>query len=161
MLVGAFLALVAAVLVAAAPSTSPPPVDAAGLSATQAAPDIAARLAKWKPIDMPWDEKALSPRERQMVERLVAACRELESVYWRQSDPQALALYLGLAGRADASSQQLRRMLWIDGSRYDLLEENKPFVGTSGPPPGRALYPTDLSRADFDRYLDAHPAERQ
>ena len=49
---------------------------------------------------MPWQSAGLGARERQLVEKLVEACRQLESIYWRQSDPQALALYKALASVA-------------------------------------------------------------
>src|SRR5258708_6183887 len=51
------------------------------------------RLAKWKPVQMPFHSTGLSARERQMVEKLVEACRLLDAVYWRQSDIGGPALY--------------------------------------------------------------------
>src|SRR5260370_159219 len=68
------------------------------------APGLEQRLAKWKPVAMPWQSAGLSARERQLVEKLVEACRQLESIYWRQSDPQALALYKALAPGAPGAS---------------------------------------------------------
>ena len=144
------------------------------------APDLEQRLAKWKPVSMPWQSAGLSARERQLVEKLVEACRQLESIYWRQSDPQALALYKslapgasgaagapGAAGRAAAAHaaapgalRALRRLLWINGSRYDLLDENRPFVGKQPAPPGRALYPEGATRQEVDAWVAAHPAAR-
>src|SRR5436190_4555509 len=56
------------------------------------APDIDARLARFKPVKMPYDASALSARERQMVDQLVVALRQLENMFWRQSDPEGLAL---------------------------------------------------------------------
>jgi hypothetical protein len=154
----ALLVLVAARgLGAAAPSPGAHPA----LTASLAAKDIDRRLARWKPVEMPWNESTLNPREQQMVERLVAACRELESIYWRQNDPQSLDLYLSLADAKTPALQHLRRLLWINGSRYDLLDENRPFVGTSPAPPGRALYPADLGKDELERYVAAHPAEKQ
>jgi hypothetical protein len=54
---------------------------------------LSQRLARWKPVDMSYQPEALSARERQMVEKLVEACRLLDSVYWRQSDLTGLSLY--------------------------------------------------------------------
>ena len=159
------------------------------------APGLEQRLAKWKPVAMPWQSAGLSARDRQLVEKLVEACRQLESIYWRQSDPQALALYKALAPVAPgapgvagvpaapgapaapqppgssrtaggapaphtAALRALRRLLWINGSRYDLLDENRPLVGKQPAPPGRALYPEGATRQEIDAYIAAHPAAR-
>ena len=97
---------------------------------------------------MPYNAAALSERERQMIDQLVIACRELENIYWRQSDPDALALYNALEPDKTPLAQNLRRYLFINGSRFDLVDENKPFVGTAPMPPGRALYPAGLTRAE-------------
>jgi hypothetical protein len=53
------------------------------------APDLDARLARFKPVRMPYDASALSPRERQMVDQLVIALHQLENIFWRQSIPRA------------------------------------------------------------------------
>ena len=89
------------------------------------------RLAKWKRVDMPFHSAGLSARERQMVEKLVEACRLLDEVYWRQSDIDGLALY------KTPKTDTRKMLLSIMGSRWDLLDENKPFAGAhadaSGP----------------------------
>src|SRR5262245_59078182 len=60
-------------------------------------PDLDQQLAKFRRVPMPFDAKGLSARERQMVEKLVLACRYLENIFWRQSDPEGLTLYQSLA----------------------------------------------------------------
>src|ERR1700722_17719467 len=60
-------------------------------------PDLAQRLAKFQRVQMPFHSAALTPREQQLVRKLVEACGYLESIYWRQSDPEGLALYPSLA----------------------------------------------------------------
>ena len=63
-----------------------------GLASAQT-PSIASRLAKWKNVDMPFHTAGLTDGERQMVDKLVEACRLLDDVYWRQSDLDGLKLY--------------------------------------------------------------------
>ncbi len=104
--------------------------------------------------------RSLTPRERQMVVKLVEACQFLESIYWRQSDPEGLKLYDELAGSTAPRALELRRFLRINGSRFDLINNNAPFVGTAPWPPGRALYPADLTHEEFDRYVAAHPEQK-
>jgi hypothetical protein len=55
----------------------------------------------------------------------------------------------------------LRRLLWINGSRYDLLDENRPFVGKRPAPPGRALYQEGVTRQEIGAWVAAHPVARQ
>src|ERR1035438_3243983 len=76
--------------------------------------DVAARLAKGKNVDMPFRSAGLTERERQMVDKLVEACRRLDDVYWRQSDLDGLARY---KSTSDAS---LKTLLTIMGGRWDL-----------------------------------------
>ena len=72
------------------------------------ATDLAARLAKYKPVKMPFDSTHLNARENQMVAKLVDAAGLLDCIYWRQSDPDGLKLYLSLANSKDARDQTLR-----------------------------------------------------
>src|SRR5437660_5224500 len=92
------------------------------LFAAPAASDLSMRLARWKPVEMPFDTYALDARQRREVEKLVDASRQLELIYWQQSEPTALTLY------RSTKDPQLRRMLMINGGRLDLIDENKPLA---------------------------------
>jgi hypothetical protein len=149
----------AVVLAVQGPSQAPPTIDAAAALRT-AAPDLGARLARFKQVRMPFNAAALDARERQLVDQLVLANQFLERMYWRQSDPEGLALYKALAGSTSPVARDLRRLLIINGSRWDLVRENEPFVGRMPMPAGHALYPADLTRRDIDAYVAAHPASK-
>ncbi len=124
------------------------------LVAAPSATDIAQRLARWKPVQMPYHSETLSARERQEVDKLVGASREMEAIYWQQSDPEALKLY------ETTKNANLKQLLFINGSRFDLIDDNKPFVGTKPLPPGWNLYPEGLTSAQIEAYVKAHPAEK-
>ena len=109
---------------------------------------------------MPSAMEKLGSRERQLVERLIEACREIEKTFWQQSDPKGLTLFRSLAGSSEPRDRSLRRYLWINGSRWDLLDENRPFVGREPMPPGHTLYPQGITRAEIEAYAEAHPVER-
>ncbi|HEX4535651.1 MAG TPA: hypothetical protein VH140_01785 [Candidatus Acidoferrum sp.] len=130
------------------------------LSDLKVAPDLDARLARFKPIKMPFHQQSLSPREVQLVHKLVDAANYIEQIYWRQSDREGLKLYLSLAGSTNPQDVKLRHFLKINGSRYDLVDEMKPFVGTDPAPPGRALYPLGLTREDIEKYVQQHPDQK-
>ena len=98
-------------------------------------------LAKWRRTPMPFNSEKLSARDAWMVEKLVVACQYLDDIYWRQSDPDGLTLYKQLEGSQSARDQKILRLLQINGSRWDLLDNNKPFVGSEPMPPGHAMFP--------------------
>jgi hypothetical protein len=125
-----------------------------------AVPDLARRLARFKPVRMPFSSGGLNARERQMIDQLVIACRYLERMYWRQSDPEGLALYNALDRVDTPLARNVRHYLLINGSRWDLVDENRPFIDGVPMPPGRALYPPDLKRPEIDTYLAAHPDKK-
>jgi len=124
------------------------------------APDLDARLAKFKPLPMPFNRTGLSSREQQLVQKLVDAANSIERIYWRQSDPDGLKLYGQLQKSTDELDQKVLRFLKINGSRYDLLDELRAFVGTQPAPPGRALYPAGLTRDEIEHYATAHPEQK-
>ena len=124
------------------------------------ASDLDERLAKLRRVEMPFQSKGLTARERKLVEKLVDASRYLEDIYWRQLDPEGLELYQTLENSKNPQDEKLRRLLWINGSRFDRLDEDKPFVGTSPMPPGRGLYPPNLTRSQVEQYVKDHPEKK-
>ena len=130
--------------------------------------DLEAQLAKWKRVELPFAAEGLSPRERQMVEKLVEASQHLNQVFWLQNDPEGLRLYNDISASRNPDDQKMFRMLRINGGRYDLLAENKTFAcrsaeyhdGCPTTPPGRALYPVGLTRAQLEQYVQQHPGRK-
>jgi hypothetical protein len=124
------------------------------------APDLDQRLAKFRRVRMPFNRTGLTVREQQLVKKLVEACGYLESIFWRQSDPEALALYQSLESSTNPRDVKLRTYLKLNASRFDLIDENKPFVGTEAMPPGRGFYPAGLTREQIEQYVKDHPDQK-
>ena len=124
------------------------------------APDLTQRLSKFRKVQMPYNSAALTANERKMVLKLVDASRNLEDIFWRQSDPEGLDLYQSLQGTQNLTEKKLRHYIWINASRFDLIDENKPFVGTEPMPPGRGFYPKGLTRDQVEKYVKEHPEKK-
>src|SRR5260221_9018853 len=124
------LALVLAfLLLAAKPSVDPALI----------APDIEGRLTRFKPVEMPFTFEGMSAREKRVVDELIAACRDLEDIYWRQNNPDDIALYNATAHSSSATIKAFHHYLWINSSRFDQINENEPFYGKHPARPGRQL----------------------
>jgi hypothetical protein len=125
----------------------------AAIAAAQPALSIAERVARWKPVQMSFHSEGLTAHDKQMVDKLVEACRLLNDVYWRQSDAAGLALYI------KTTDSQIKQLLNVNGSRWDLID-GQPFAATGPQPPGRDLYPHDLTRQQIEQYVAQHPADK-
>lgn len=127
-------------------------------------PDLADQVAKFKPIHIAYDSTGLTKSEQKMVVKLVDAAGLLDCIYWRQSDPEALELYISLANSGGSTRDKLvSEYLKINGSRWDLINDNKPFAGIGAlepMPPGHAFYPWGISKQKFDAYVAAHPDQK-
>jgi hypothetical protein len=124
-------------------------------------PDLAERVAKFKLVHMPFNSAGLSTREKEMVAKLVDASGLLDCIYWRQNDPEGLKLYLSLAKSKDPQDQLLRRYLKINGSRFDLIDDDKPFVGHEPMSLGRGFYPPGMTRAAFEELVAKSPKMKE
>jgi hypothetical protein len=124
------------------------------------ATDLPQQLAKWRVVRMPFHSAGLSVRERRMVEKLVDASRYLDDIFWRQSDPDGLTLFHELEGNTNRIDANVRRLLMINGSRFDLLRDNQPFVGQQPMPAGRGFYPPGLTRQQIEQYVQQHPESK-
>ncbi len=126
----------------------------------QVVSDLDQRLAKFRRVEMPFHSAGLSTREIKMVGKLVDASGYLEEIFWRQIDPDGLTLYESLAVSKNPKDEMLRRYLWINASRFDLLDDQKPFVGATPMSPGRGFYPPNLTREQIEQYVKAHPEKK-
>ncbi|HWF05073.1 MAG TPA: Zn-dependent hydrolase [Candidatus Angelobacter sp.] len=141
-------------------ATAPPKTADKCLLKENVNENIAAQVAKFKLVPMPFSVSGLNDAERKMVTKLVDASLFLDGIYWRQSDPKGLELYKRLLGCNQVMNQKIRRFLMINGSRYDLLENNKPFVGSDPFLPGHALYPAGITREEIEAYVGKHPEKK-
>jgi hypothetical protein len=124
------------------------------LFALQASDTLDARLARFREVRMPFHAERYTVKERRMIDKLVEACQHLEMIFWEQSDPEGFALL------KKAPDPKLRRLLMVNGSRFDFIDEHKPFAGKEPMSPGRALYPPGLTRERIEQYVKRHPEKR-
>src|SRR5215470_5646791 len=120
----AFPATVPLLLSLQASSSTAPGGGSSGVSIAASlgvAPDLDARMARFKPFEMPFDRSGFSEREQRLVGKLVDAANNIERIYWRQSDPEGLKLYAELKKSQDPLDRKVLQFLKANGSRYDLI----------------------------------------
>lgn len=123
--------------------------------------DLDRRLAKYVPAEMVFDARPLPEKDRNLLRRLVAAAREIDEAFWRQSYSRAVEIRERLRTARDPLSAKVLRLVLINGGPFDRLDEFRPFYGTEKFPPGAGFYPENLTKKEFEAYLEAHPDQRE
>lgn len=109
---------------------------------------------------MPFNSKGLTADQVKVVEKLVTASQYLDNIFLRQSDTEVVGMMRTLQHSSDPKAKKILRTLRIQGTRYDLLSENKPFIGTEPMSPDRRFYPAGLTREQIEEYVKEHPEKR-
>jgi putative hemolysin len=132
------------------------------VSLPEPAPDIIARAAKLKPLDMSQSalSKSLADWELAVLDKMHQAAGAMDAAYWKQVDPQDEQLFHSLAGATDPTEAAERLMLDANYGRWDRFDEFAPFLGDEPRPAGGYVYPPDLTKEELDAYIAAHPDEK-
>ena len=124
------------------------------------APDVGERLARLVRTEIAADLSALSQSDRAALAEIVAAAREMDTVFrlqvWR-SNPELAAELERAEGPLAAPARDLYRVMQ---GPWDRLDADAPFVGTTAKPPGAGFYPEQMTRERFESWIEAHPEDR-
>jgi hypothetical protein len=104
----------------------------------------------------------LSPGERSAVTKLLEVGRLFQDVYEQQRHRNALTVRAALAKRTDPLGRDLYTLYRLNQGPIATTLENKrePALAVADAPPGKNVYPWDLTKAELDAFLAAHPGER-
>ncbi len=123
------------------------------------APDIEARRARFVPKELVADVSSLSNGDRRALSHLVLAARIMDEIFRVQAwagNPE-FARRLPSLELPQAALDYYRIM----AGPWDRLEAFEPFIGTKPHPEGAGYYPEDLTKNEFEAWLEAHPGDRK
>jgi hypothetical protein len=124
--------------------------------------ELKEKLAEYTPMDIKADLSHLSERQRKVVEKLVEAAKLANEIYWKQSSIDGVAVRDSLQKFNTPYAQDLLKYVMINFGPYDQIHDKTRFVG-NGPEKrfkGANLYPQDLTKEEFEKYVAAHPEQK-
>ncbi|MGB3797383.1 MAG: hypothetical protein WA957_13920 [Alteraurantiacibacter sp.] len=119
--------------------------------------DMLASRATIADVEMAPDTSYLSAEERQVVNLLIEASGYMDEIYLHQRGEGLVELRQQIAAAGDADTLD---MFDRNFGPWDTVDDNHPFYGSRDWPEGAGFYPDDLTREEFDAYLDANPGQR-
>ena len=125
------------------------------------AEELAARVARFEPASIDFDDSVLEPWEKAVLSKLVDASQVIHEIFAEQVSSQNAAWSAGLAQMEGPAGEAARDYFDIMVGPWDRLEHDVPFLDAGPKPPGAGYYPADLTKEDFDAWTAAHPADKE
>ncbi len=122
--------------------------------------ELSQRLARFAPVTLTAERTRLNEGEQAVVRQLIAAGRHIGDAYLRQLWRGNLPLRDRLAASGDPQDRLRLQLLTMMGGPWDSVEQDEPFIGQEPRPAGGDYYPQDLTRDEFNAWLEAHPEDR-
>jgi hypothetical protein len=119
-------------------------------------------LDKTQALTLAPDLGHLSASEQAAVNKLLQAGAIFQDVYELQRHRAALQVRGALARRTDAHGRDLATLYRVFQGPIATTLDNKrvPFVAIDDAPAGKNVYPWDLTKAEFEAFLAAHPDKK-
>jgi hypothetical protein len=148
----------AALLAAAACGAGPSAGSAPG--PLKVAPDIQARRAQFVRQTLDAGTAGLATGDVAAVGHLVRAAGFIDEIFQRQAWQGYPAFAPRVAALAGPNAQAAKDYFRIMMGPWDRLKRFEPFLGSAPHPPGAGFYPEDMSKAEFETWIAAHPGDR-
>jgi len=148
---------------------APAPVSQAGNMAQTVEPavveeagyDIQVQRDKIARIDMETDTSFLTDEEKAVINKLIVAANYMSEIYLRQRYEANPEIRAEIAASDIANKDLVLDMFDLHFGPWDTLHENHPFYGDKEMPVGAAFYPEDMTKEEFEAWIEAHPEDKE
>ncbi len=123
---------------------------------------VKAQLEKFVPVDIDFDASMLSEGDKKALIKLVQAARLMDEIFLRQVYHKNVDIRAALQGGTNPDYPILKAYFDVNFGPFDRLEGDSPFINTGeAKPAGANYYPPDMTRAEFERWLENHPEDAE
>lgn len=122
--------------------------------------DLQVQYDKFAEVKMTPNVRFLTESEKQVVNKLIKASGYLSEIYLRQLDVNNPKTRNMIATSDRDDKDLLVKMFDLHYGVCDSLEDNYIFFGDTPCPAGGGFYPADMTKAEFDQWIAAHPKDK-
>jgi hypothetical protein len=145
--------------------TAAPPAAQAGNGAKlEVKADTPQRLAQLPRTVVDYDHALLNAEEQQVVAKLVEASQSIDEIFWLQVSEQNPELRTRLQQQASASDLDRAGYEYFlaNKGKWDRLKQDEAFIAPfDRKPEGAAFYPADITKEELEKYVAAHPDQKE
>ncbi|MDQ3117722.1 MAG: hypothetical protein M3Q86_14125 [Verrucomicrobiota bacterium] len=123
---------------------------------------LEAMTARFAPTEITADLSKLSPNDRKVLAKLIAASQLIDGIFLRQAWTGNPAMLLDLAGDESAEGRARLHYFLINKGPWSRLDHNAPFVlGAPPKPEGAGFYPPNATKAELEAWIKSLPEAEQ
>jgi len=122
------------------------------------APDITERLGVYAPFDMEVPHDLLDERDGETLRELYLAAKVMDELFLRQVSMENVALREKVAAMGNV---ELLTFFDLNFGPWDRIGDNAPFIGQGEKPLGADFYPLDMTKEEFEAWIEAHPGDKE
>jgi hypothetical protein len=155
------LCLAAAAALACAPQEMAGTADEVSEGEVEVVADIEQRVSQFAPVPLSADLSALTDEDRRVLAKLLEASRPMDDIFLRQVWAGNPAFRQKVEAHQGPRAEAARQYYEIHFGPWDRLAEMEPFVGDHEHPEGAGYYPEDLTKEEFEAWLEKNPGDRE
>jgi hypothetical protein len=117
--------------------------------------DLARKIARFAPTTLTADTSKLTAKDRQALEKIIAAAKLLDPLFLRQVWTGNAALEKKLQADKTAVGRQRLHYFYINDGPWSRLDDKEPFIEgvPKEKPVGASYYPEDMTKDEFNSWL--------
>ena len=117
-------------------------------------PELARKVARFAPTTLTADTSKLTAKDRQALDKIIAAAKLLDPLFLRQVWSGNEALEKKLQADKSAAGQQRLHYFYINDGPWSRLDEKEPFIeGVPKKLEGANYYPEDMTKEEFETWV--------
>jgi hypothetical protein len=114
-------------------------------------------IKQFAPTVLKFDASLLDDRQMKVLEKLYQAAKIMDDLFLEQVYSGNKELKKSLELSADEAEREYFKIMF---GPFDRLEHNKPFIGNKKKPLGANFYPEDMTKEEFNAWIEAHPEDK-
>ena len=119
------------------------------------------KIDQFAKTEIKYDHSLLNPNQKIVVQKLFEAAKIMDELFLEQVYSKNFEIREKLLKSTDPKDKLTLEYFNIMFGPFDRLDHDKPFYGENEKPLGANFYPEDLTKGEFDAWLENHPDDRE
>ncbi|MFC2133629.1 peptidase [Bacteroidota bacterium] len=119
------------------------------------------KISQYAETEIGYDESLLDERQKVVVSKLHEAAVLIDQIFWDQVYAGNTEIRKELENAEGEYEKLVKEYFDINYGPWDRFDNEKPFYGTKEKPLGANFYPEDMTKEEFETWIENHPDDEK